>query len=107
MKMTFKIHWLRPGWKVAFALGAALVWLGQAPPGRAASADELFEKGIYLEETKGELESALEIYQRIVEDPKAGRGLAAQAQLRLGLCQLKLGNKPQAISALDGLTRQF
>jgi len=31
----------------------------------------------------------------------------AQAQLRLGLCQLKLGNKPQAISALDRLTHEF
>ncbi len=29
------------------------------------------------------------------------------AQLRLGLCQLKLGNKPRAISALERLTQEF
>jgi carboxyl-terminal processing protease len=31
----------------------------------------------------------------------------AQAQLRWGLCELKLGHKPQAISALERLTRDF
>ena len=73
----------------------------------AASAAELLEKGIYTEETKGELKSAIQIYQEIVEDPGADRSLVAQAQLRLGLCQLKLGNKPQAITALDRLTQEF
>jgi carboxyl-terminal processing protease len=33
--------------------------------------------------------------------------LVAQAQLRLGLCHLKLGDKPQAISALERLTQEF
>src|SRR4051812_25554526 len=74
---------------------------------RGASASELLEKGIYAEETKGELKAASEIYQQIVADPAADRALVAQAQLRLGLCQLKLGNKPQAISALDRLTQEF
>ena len=32
---------------------------------------------------------------------------SAQAQLRLGLCELKQGNKPQAISALERLTQDF
>jgi carboxyl-terminal processing protease len=65
------------------------------------------EKGIYQEETKGDLQAATEIYQQIVDDPTAERALVAQAQLRLGLCQLKLGNKPQAIFALDRLTQEF
>ncbi len=74
---------------------------------RAASGAELLEQGIYNEETKGDLKAAVEIYRQIVDDPAAGRDLLAQAQLRLGLCQLKLGNKPQAISALERLTRDF
>ena len=76
-------------------------------PAQAASAAELLEKGIYSEETKGELKAAIQVYQQIADDPQADRSLVAQAQLRLGLCQLKLGNKPQAISALDRLTQEF
>ena len=74
---------------------------------RAGSPAELLEQGIYIEETKGDLKAATEIYRQIVDDPAVGRPLLAQAQLRLGLCQLKLGNKPQAISALERLTRDF
>ena len=73
----------------------------------AASHDELLEKGIYTEETKGDLKASSQIYQQIVDDPEAQRNLVAQAQLRLGFCELKLGNKPQAISALERLTQEF
>src|SRR5688572_12799882 len=98
MRTLSVIHCLAVG----IALSAAA---GQAAFGQSAA--ELLEKGIYTEETKGELSAATQIYQRIVDDPNAERSLVAQAQLRLGLCQLKLGNKPQAISALDRLTQQF
>lgn len=91
--------------KLFFVLGlAAMLTAGSA---RGAAAAELLEKGIYTEETKGELEGACQIYQQIVDDPNAERSLVAQAQLRLGLCQLKLGNQPRAISALERLTQEF
>ncbi len=73
----------------------------------AASASELLEKAIYTEETRGDLKAATHIYQQIVDDPAADRSLVAQAQLRIGLCELKLGRKPQAISALERLTESF
>src|SRR5436190_16518276 len=73
----------------------------------AATPDELLEKGIYTEETRGDLKAASRIYQQIADDPEAERNLVAQAQLRLGFCELKLGNKPQAISALERLTQEF
>ena len=90
-----------------FAFAASLMLLVAPQMARGTSAAELLEKGIYTEETKGELKAARDIYQQIVEDASADRSLVAQAQLRLGLCQLKLGNKPQAISALDRLTQEF
>jgi carboxyl-terminal processing protease len=90
-----------------FALGVVLLLLATAQTARAASAAELLEKGIYTEETKGELKAAAALYQQIADDPQSSRALVAQAQLRLGLCQLKLGNKPQAISALERLTQEF
>ena len=85
----------------------AIIPLIASPVARAASASELLEKGIYTEETRGDLKSATQIYQQIVDDPGADRSLVAQAQLRIGLCELKLGRKPQAISALERLTETF
>jgi hypothetical protein len=83
------------------------MWLASTTAARAGSAAELLAKGIYTEETKGELSVASQIYQQIVDDPRAERSLVAQAQLRLGLCELKQGHKPQAISALERLTQDF
>src|SRR5258706_817061 len=74
---------------------------------QAALPIETLEKGIYTEETKGDSPEAIQLYRTIVADPSADRSLAAQAQLRLGLCQLKLGNKANAVSALERLTRAF
>ena len=93
--------------KNTLVLGVALMLLFSAHAARGASAAELLEKGIYTEETKGELKAASQIYEQIVDDPGADRSLVAQAQLRLGLCELKQGHKPQAISALERLTRDF
>src|SRR6266481_6307168 len=107
MKIKFLLKALPGGTTKSFALGGLLVLSTVAPATRAASADESLEKGIYTEETKGDIKAASQIYQQIVDDPVADRSLVAQAQLRLGLCELKLGNKPQAISALERLTREF
>src|SRR6185436_15529393 len=105
--MKTKLLVLRIATKNILALGAALMLLASAQAAYGASAAELLEKGIYTEETKGELSAASQIYQQIVDDPRADRSLVAQAQLRLGLCELKLGHKPQAISALERLTQDF
>src|SRR6266496_2081017 len=95
------------GMQQLFAFAASLIVFVAPQMARGTSAAELLEKGIYTEETKGEVKVARDIYQQIVEEAAADRSLVAQAQLRLGLCQLKLGNKPQAISALDRLTQEF
>lgn len=85
----------------------AMLFLSVTQVLRGADAFFLLEKGIYTEETKGDLKAASEIYREVVDDPAAPRALVAQAQLRRGLCELKLGNKPQAISALERLTQEF
>src|SRR5439155_12746898 len=93
--------------KESRGLCVALLLFASMRTTRAATATELLEKAIYTEETKGELKAAIQIYQEIVNDPAADRSLVVQAQLRSGLCQLKLGNKPEAITALDRLTQEF
>src|SRR5260221_13422607 len=72
-----------------------------------ASSVELLEKGIYNEETKGDLEKAVALYQQIVDDRNAARGLVAQAQLRLRLGHLKLGNHSKTVAALESMTQDL
>ena len=55
------------------------------------TAKELFERALYLEETKGDLEKAIEVYSRIVKEFLDERATAAKAQLQIGLCYEKLG----------------
>ncbi len=57
------------------------------------SAKELFEKAVYLEETKGDLEKAIAAYDRIIKEYPDERALAAKAQLQIGMCFEKLGLK--------------
>ena len=61
----------------------------------AAPASVLLEKGIFNEETKGDLAAAIGIYRQIIEDDKANRKYVAEAHYRLGLCLLKKGKKEQ------------
>ena len=57
------------------------------------TAKELFERALYLEETKGELDKAIEIYKQIVKEFPDERAPAAKAQFHIGLCYEKLGLK--------------
>src|SRR5215471_2393978 len=82
-----------------------IVWAGARA--YASTPAELLEKGIYAEETKGDLLEAVQLYNQIAADPNADRSYVAQAQLRSGLCHLKAGQKSQAASALDKLTHDF
>src|SRR5262245_57636951 len=107
MKTKSPVQIWAAAWNGSVRLAVVVFLLASMRTTHAASAAELLEKGIYTEESKGELKTAIQIYQEIVEDPGADRSLVAQAQLRMGLCQLKLGNKPQAITALDRLTQEF
>ncbi len=57
------------------------------------TAGEMFEKALYLEEAKGELEKAIDLYKKILEQFTDNREVAAKAQLHVGLCYEKLGLK--------------
>ena len=78
-----------------------------AGSGQAQSIGELLEKGIYTEETVGDLPAAIEIYGRIVQTAQAERAQVAQALFRLGRCQLKSGHAELAAEALRRLTRDY
>ena len=73
------------------------------------SAEQLYQSGIYKEEVEGELQEAIEIYQKILKQFSGNRDVAAKAQLHIGLCYEKLGLK-QAQKAfqkvIDGYPEQ-
>ncbi len=93
--------------KIAPVLLATAIALGIAVPAAAESAAELLEKGIYTEQTVGDLTAAIEIYKRVVENAETNRRHVAQAQFRLGVCYLKKGSDAEARVALETLIREF
>ncbi|UCE59755.1 MAG: tetratricopeptide repeat protein [Phycisphaerales bacterium] len=87
-------------WILAVVPAISVAAWAQAPA-------ELLEKGLYTEETVGDLEGAIEIYQKIVADANANRTYVAQAQLRLGICHLKNGQDDKAEEAFQKLIKDF
>lgn len=74
----------------------AILTLGlvSAAPGYAQqTAEDLYQAGLYQEEVQGNLESAIDIYRQILEDLPGNRALGAKAQLHVGLCYEKLGQR--------------
>lgn len=76
-------------------------------PANAASPAESLEKGIYNEETTGNLDEAIKHYRQVLSDAQKTEGLAAQAQYRLGRCLNKQGKKKAAVEAFKTLIRKY
>lgn len=55
------------------------------------TAGELFERALYAEEAKGDLQEAIDLYQEVLKKYPENREVAAKAQLHIGLCYEKLG----------------
>ena len=77
------------------------------PTVRAQTMSDLLEQAIFKEETVGDLDAAIKIYEQIVAEAKANRSYAAQAQYRLGMCYLKQGRKDHSAAAFRKLIEQF
>ncbi len=81
--------------------------VGVASSAMAGSAEVLLEKGVFLQETKGDLDGAVAVYRQIVADAKADRPHAAEAQYRLGVCLQKLKRSQEAVAAFEALIAYF
>src|SRR5476651_2354054 len=71
------------------------------------SPSELLEKGIYNQDTKGDLDSAIAIYQQVVSESNNNHQIAAHAQFRLGQCYLKKNQPADATAAFEKLIHDF
>lgn len=89
------------------ALIACLAVLATAGPAQAADAGELLEKGIYTEQTIGDLAEAIRVYEKVVAEGKQSQDTAAQAQFRIGVCYEKQGKTAQATEAFERVVQQY
>jgi TolA-binding protein len=84
---------------------AALI-LAALPLG-AQTAAELLQKGIYDQETAGDLDGAISIYHQIVNSGSSPRDVAAQAQYRLAQTLLQKGDLPNGAQEFSNLARNY
>ena len=73
----------------------------------AQSIEQLYQDGQHKEEILGDLQAAIESYQKAVEKHLQNRQTAVQAQFRIGRCHEKLGNAEEATQAYRRLLHEF
>ncbi len=87
-------------------VAAALVLLAPAVTAQRTTS-ELLEEAVYQEETVGDLDAAMEIYQQIADDAEARRPLAARALYRLYRCHQRQGEEILATLVLGRLRKEY
>jgi hypothetical protein len=65
-----------------------------AAPNKAAMT--MYQDALYQEQTAGDLDKAIELYQKVVADAGEVERLAAKATFQLGMCYLKKDDKTKA-----------
>jgi hypothetical protein len=90
---------------IALAVAAALIH--SARSAEPVSPSELLEKGIYSQETKGDLDAAIALYQQVVTEAKDASTLAAQAEYRLGVCYYKKKDFAKATATFEKLVKDY
>jgi hypothetical protein len=68
---------------------------------------ELLQRGIYLQETVGDLDGAIRVYKQITQMARESRANGAQAEYRWGLCLQKKGRSAEAISVFQKLIKEY
>jgi hypothetical protein len=93
-------HLRRIGLVLIFVLMISWAFSAQDPV-------ELMEKAIYAEETLGNLNEAIGIYQQVAAGAETNRATAAMALYRLGMCYQKSGRAEDAKAAFAKLAKIY
>jgi len=72
-----------------------------------ASPSETLQKAIYTEETVGNVDEAIKLYQQVIDEAKSAKSAAAQAEYRLAQCLFKKDRKTEANAALEKLIADY
>jgi hypothetical protein len=78
-----------------------------ATAGSAQTAAELLQKGIYTQETAGDLDAAIQIYRQVISSAGNPRALAAQAQMRIVGVLLQKGDTAGASLEFNILVQNY
>lgn len=70
-----------------------------------ASLNELWKRSTVMEKTKGGHRHAIKSYSEILKHPKASKDLKREAQLRIAICKLRLGEHDDAVKDLKVVFR--
>jgi len=69
--------------------------------------DDGLEGAVYLEETVGDLDKAIEAYKKVVQTSKKQLAIAAEAQFRLGKCYSQKGMPAKAEAAFEAVVDNY
>jgi tetratricopeptide (TPR) repeat protein len=64
-------------------------------------------RAVYQEETLGDVTAAIDAYQQLADEPGCPADIAAEAQLRAGLCLRRLGQTSQARALLSHVASAY
>ncbi|MDD5705654.1 MAG: tetratricopeptide repeat protein [Kiritimatiellae bacterium] len=93
--------------KMQYWIGCAMLVMGAVTAAGGELPSVALDSAIYAEETLGDLNKAIGIYETIVADAQAQRPNVAQACYRLGLCYLKKGDHAKAIEKLTETVERY
>lgn len=90
---------------ITILLLLVVVMAASAAPAKEASV--LLQEGLYAEEIDGDLDAAIQIYEKVIQDKSAQRSHVAQALYRQGMCYLKKQREQQAKMAFEKLISEY
>jgi hypothetical protein len=92
---------------IILLMAVALPALAAPSSSRPPSASSLLQEGLYAEEVDGNLDAAIQIYEKVIKDPSAQRSDVAQALYRQGMCYMKKQQDQQAKLVLERLVADY
>lgn len=93
--------------KLTLAAMLAVMFLVLPQTGLAQTAAEQLQKGIFAEQTQGNLDEAIVIYRQLANSALSQRDIAAQAQYRLALALLQKGDMTGASGEFQRLAQNY
>jgi Tol biopolymer transport system component len=90
---------------IILAMALVMVWADVAAQS-SQSAEALLGAALHQEEVEGNYEAAIETYKKLLVQYPDNRPLAAQAQLRIGMCYEKLGYA-EAVKAYELVLQKY
>lgn len=89
---------------IAVAIFAVLL---ATVPAFAQTAGEFYQKGIYTQQTVGDVDAAIQIYRQVIASAGGQRALAAQAQMQIVSALMQKGDLPRAKREFNRLLRMY